>query len=72
MKAACRIAPRRLTAPCGAARLLGQVAFTTISTRRLAALVALGWALAGVRDSADAKEGMAARLDKRPARFQGR
>jgi enoyl-CoA hydratase/carnithine racemase len=28
--------------------------------------------VAGVRDSADAKEGMAARLDKRTARFQGR
>lgn len=28
--------------------------------------------VAGVRDSADAREGMAARLEKRPARFQGR
>jgi enoyl-CoA hydratase/carnithine racemase len=28
--------------------------------------------LAEVRASADAKEGMAARLEKRPARFQGR
>jgi enoyl-CoA hydratase/carnithine racemase len=28
--------------------------------------------LAEVRQSADAKEGMAARLEKRPARFEGR